>query len=388
MGLGCAADTSGQEYFSLRADLRRCVSPLCGGYFARAVNRSATRCADGSVAQECYVAELDASALGGLAGALPALVRGSIEAKEFEGFGNLGRLRAAEVWRAAGEGPGELTFYRALDNGVRCVTTPCFSVSAQRLNSEDVELLSGLELERAGASPKAQEQAYEALSQGRLLVSGLAAPSLGPGGAATVLSADQFYLPVGQPCQASADCAAGAECNAGAVCLPPPGCTAGAPCPAVCSGYCVEGSPATDADCRSDADCAAGHWCRPETERSQCVPFASEGEDCEGFRLPEFRQRCGPGLQCDFSDPTGDIGGICRPPCKNLGDCRENQYCAEDGLCHRDGACETEADCRAEGNLYPTVLCVGALVCRGGGGSGFGAREGACVVDCSVVPGQ
>lgn len=388
LAVGCTADTSGQEYFSVRADVRRCAAPLCGGYFVQAVNRSATLCADGSEAQECYVAELDISGLGAPPGAAPALVRGDLEPKDFEGFGNLGRLRAVEAWRAAGPGPGELSFYRVVDNGVRCVTTPCFSWSAEWLNSEDVQLVSAVELGLAGAPPEAQEQAYAELSRGRLLVSAVPAPSLGPNGGATVLSADQFYLPLGgEPCQADGDCARGELCNAESVCLPPPGCSAGELCPQVCSGFCVEDAAAGESGCGADADCASGSWCRPETAQSRCVPWAGEGQACEGFRLPEFRQRCSPDLRCDFADPTGDLGGTCRRPCKNLSECRDDQYCAEDGLCHRDGACETLADCRAEGNLYPVVLCGGTLVCQGGEGGGFGAAEGSCRMDCSVAPG-
>ena len=47
-----------------RMDMRRCVSPICGGFFAHRVNRSTTTCVNGAAASECYVASVDYSRLG------------------------------------------------------------------------------------------------------------------------------------------------------------------------------------------------------------------------------------------------------------------------------------------------------------------------------------
>ena len=46
-------------YYTIRPDFRRCAPPLCGGFWVQAVNRKDTRCADGSLQEECYVAHLD-----------------------------------------------------------------------------------------------------------------------------------------------------------------------------------------------------------------------------------------------------------------------------------------------------------------------------------------
>src|SRR5687767_8167105 len=47
------------EYFLVRQDVRRCISPLCGGYFVKRVNQSRTRCANGRWMRECYVGEIE-----------------------------------------------------------------------------------------------------------------------------------------------------------------------------------------------------------------------------------------------------------------------------------------------------------------------------------------
>ncbi len=388
LALGCEheppAPPEPQEYYEIRPDLRRCIAPLCGGHFLRAVNQPQTVCADGVPAEECYVAEADFSALGARvdAGAV-ALVRGRIEAEEFAGFGNLGSVFVTEAWSAASEEQAEsgLAHYRLSDSGIVCVTTPCFSIEGETLNIGTLEAFSGVDLGPAQAGSTAEELGLEALADGRLLAYGVPVPDPGQAGIGTAVAALQFFLPLGTPCFSGGECA-GQSCNADEVCLPPPGCRAGADCSNVCSGYCV----APDSECASDADCEDGSWCRFEGAGSRCAPFAGEGESCEGFTLPERFERCAPPLVCDLQDPTGDAGGFCRSICESSGDCEQSQYCAGDGLCHRDGSCESLADCRAEGNVYPLPACVGASTCSAVGDGGPGTLEGVCGIDCGAVP--
>ena len=71
-------------YYYLRPDYRRCVSPLCGGYFIRRPNQPQTKCVDGTWQRECYVAQVDLEGLGADAhvGA-GAIVRGRIAPRSF-----------------------------------------------------------------------------------------------------------------------------------------------------------------------------------------------------------------------------------------------------------------------------------------------------------------
>ncbi len=64
--------------------------------------------------------------------------------------------------------------------------------------------------------------------------------------------------------------------------------------------------------CMTDSACGSGQWCRlGSTGEGQCVDFAKEGERCEGFVLPEYRQRCAPDLICVFPEQTADVPGTC-----------------------------------------------------------------------------
>ncbi len=95
--------------YDLDQDFRRCMYPLCGGYWASEVNLDSSVCADGTVADACYVAELDLSPLGVPPRVEPLirnaiangtlLIGGHIEARPFTGFPDQGVLVVNKVWR-------------------------------------------------------------------------------------------------------------------------------------------------------------------------------------------------------------------------------------------------------------------------------------------------
>ncbi len=195
-----AADPTAQlrndnfSYYTLRADLRRCASPMCGGFFVKLVNHGRTRCADGRNMTECYVAEIDWN--GQPSGeARSMLVRGDLIQRRFQGSRRFGVLRVTESWRAASERPPEGMFFRVKDMGIRCITYPCLSHQDERLNSYAQRKIAGVELSRAHASPDAVASAHQAMSSSEgILVAGTHGSVSGPAGRATTLEATQFYL--------------------------------------------------------------------------------------------------------------------------------------------------------------------------------------------------
>ena len=98
-------------YYTVRADVRRCASPMCGGFFIKRVNHARTRCANGRNMAECYVAEINWN------GQPPvesghALLRGELSQRRYPRLGRFGVLRVIESWRAMSERPPEGTFFR------------------------------------------------------------------------------------------------------------------------------------------------------------------------------------------------------------------------------------------------------------------------------------
>ena len=153
----------GPSYFVVRPDPRLCPSPLCGGYWVALANHGRTRCHDGLLRPQCYVARAvdedgrPASVPGG------ALGRATIEPWAFEGVGELGVLVVARVLAPAGEAEPSGTFYRLRDTGLRCVRAPCFSLRAARLNGSSRLALSSVDLAPARTSRDELRRAEMAL---------------------------------------------------------------------------------------------------------------------------------------------------------------------------------------------------------------------------------
>lgn len=142
-----ASNSANTNYYVVtRRDMRRCLSPLCGGYFVKKVNQQRTRCADGTLQNECYVSDISLSGLRlsdqEEADFQSSLAEGKalIKARSYRYTfrrTRLGRLKASEGWLGATGSTPDGTFFRVADNGVRCITTPCYSTTAYGLNGAD-----------------------------------------------------------------------------------------------------------------------------------------------------------------------------------------------------------------------------------------------------------
>jgi len=208
-----AVSSAGQDlraaapsYVTLRRDLRRCASPLCGGFFAAAVNQDRLRCADGSRSAECYVADLDLSALG-LSEEQQATLQNEATSLLLLGqirsirtvAGRLGELTVSEAWQGHPGVTPSGRFFRARNDGIVCITSPCLSFSAQLLNRQEPSVkLAEIDLSAVSADPSA---AFEQLSAADgLLLAARRTTVTGPAGSARGLRASEFYLPfVAQP---------------------------------------------------------------------------------------------------------------------------------------------------------------------------------------------
>jgi hypothetical protein len=275
------ARDDGEVYFSARADLRKCVFPLCGGFFVQRANRLATECADGRARNECYVAEADLSALGlseeqasgarSLLAAGRALAKGSLRLKPYGDFGNLGVLVASEVWEAATETPPKGAFYRLASNGVVCIAYPCRSLREETLNAAFRRDIADPDFSAVGASESQLSAAQARLSQaGGILAAGLRRTVKGPGGKAPSLLLSQFYLPV--QAGAPARCQVGG-CS-GELCTDSP--NAISPCV-----YLPEYACYRTAVCERQTDSACG-WTRSEELKACLEKARAQGNGSSG----------------------------------------------------------------------------------------------------------
>lgn len=207
-----ASNSANTGFFVVtRRDMRRCISPLCGGYFVKRVNAEKTRCADGNLRNECYVSEItlggmrlsdrEASEFMGSLAEGKALIKARAYRHRFSRTW-LGKLKASEGWLGATGSTPDGTFYRVADNGTRCVTTPCPSTTAYGLNgAEDHRLIrSNLENTESPAEETSLFQAQNAIGtrEGIIIAGGIAIPRCLPSArdCGPFASASEFYLKV------------------------------------------------------------------------------------------------------------------------------------------------------------------------------------------------
>ncbi|TKD12421.1 DUF6748 domain-containing protein [Polyangium fumosum] len=206
------ADISFATYYTARQDLRRCAYPLCGGIFVSAVNQDRTVCADGTLADECYVADIQFSSLLMLAG-VDGTIREAIGEKRestravlfgdlFPGQSGLGSLSLRFAWVALE--PAELrgAFHRVWHNGVVCVAAPCPSFDQEHLNDGLPRTIHEVEFKEVPGNGRDDFDSGRALfsSLGMILTGqNVVLENYGPAGDATVLQATQAFLPVVLP---------------------------------------------------------------------------------------------------------------------------------------------------------------------------------------------
>jgi len=194
-----AADSrsSTSAFYTVRRDLRRCASPMCGGFFVKQVNVASTRCLNGKQATECYVARIDWNGQTEVEDA-KALLRGTITSQRYQ-RGNFGVLTVTESWQAAGANQASGDFFRVRDRGVRCVVAPCPTHHEAKLNTTVSKNIAGVDLSGANADESAIGEASSAMTgQAGVLVAGSHTSVTGPAGKSQSLKATQFYLRAGK----------------------------------------------------------------------------------------------------------------------------------------------------------------------------------------------
>ena len=184
---------STSTFYIVRPDLRKCASPLCGGYFIRSANQHLTRCANGRRMSECYVTDIQWNGAPEIE-INRALLRGTISTKGNRN-GKYGVLSVTEVWRAVSDAKPYGDFLRVRDLGVRCIAAPCLSHTEAKLNSTESKKIAGVNLKDAGANEEAVGDAFKSMTgKDGVLVAGGHTQVTGPAGRALMLNAAQFYL--------------------------------------------------------------------------------------------------------------------------------------------------------------------------------------------------
>lgn len=194
------------DFYTARRDLRKCASPQCGGYFIKSVNNKRTQCADGKMMPECYVegirykngTDFNEEAGYSLKNRTPLLLQGNIEGIMSIDFRGGSVFLAESAYRGVTDKSTSKRFFEIENNGIVCITEPCFSYEEANLNHPDrTSALSDLQFDRSGASEEDIALATELLTNGApLYVSGHNKLYKGTAGTGVRMVVDQIYLPL------------------------------------------------------------------------------------------------------------------------------------------------------------------------------------------------
>lgn len=185
-------------YYLARPDYRKCAAPMCGGIYVKQVNHRILRCPNGRASSECYIGTLDWQKIGVYPFASlsttdnPILLKGTIDSSE-----RYGRFVAEGAFAPAGKKAPSGTFYGVENNGIVCITSPCFSFNQYTLNSNRAGKISDLDLTRTGASEADIQAAYALMAESEpVLIAGVNQRVRQLAGTGIRLAASQFYLPI------------------------------------------------------------------------------------------------------------------------------------------------------------------------------------------------
>ncbi len=201
------ADLGGTyTYYEVFGDARRCASPYCGGNFVKRVNHATTRCADGRLAERCYVASTDFARLGlseaaldqvrgavGYVGETRLVMRGTIGKRNWGVVGLQPEFRPSEAWVGQGPNAADGPFAKVEDAGIRCITTPCPSLREKKLNSSATAMLSELGWDASGATEDQITKGVEELFANGIIIAGDRYNVRGAGGTGKARTVTQFY---------------------------------------------------------------------------------------------------------------------------------------------------------------------------------------------------
>jgi uncharacterized protein DUF6748 len=187
-GKGDVAVDGTFTYFSISADMRKCASPACGGYFLSRLNRTTTTCVDHSVDASCYAPVLDWSetnlvsteqdklvdaARRTTAAAPVAVVRGRFAPTNSGPQPQLGRFIVTEAWVSESDAAPHGVFVKVEDAGIRCITAPCESLVERALNTSRSALIAEVDYAEAGLTDRQVEGFHDALfSPSGIIVAG------------------------------------------------------------------------------------------------------------------------------------------------------------------------------------------------------------------------
>ncbi len=183
-----------RSFVTAQRDYRKCMYPMCGGWYVADVNRSG---------RQEYVKALDfgpsglsEAEVGKAQGAGPGelLLRGKLGPKDRAGYRTFIVNEAYRGMPGVQPVAGE-AFYKARSTGMTCITAPCLSEKASKLNLTSTARFSSYSVARASRTLVDQEWLVSRIVHDDAIVAGtIVKGQMFPGGRELILDASQVYL--------------------------------------------------------------------------------------------------------------------------------------------------------------------------------------------------
>lgn len=197
--------------YSVKPDYRKCAFPVCGGWYLTPVNQYSLQLENDDEAYQnslllpntIYVSAINYRALG-----LTPLQVKELEISLRSGQGLLAgtisgpvispaatkTLNAQSAWTSPTKNDPVGTYLKVTSSGIVCITTPCPYFNAQLINSTYATNFHELTFEKAELDREQEARAWQAVSSGGLVLTGVRYVSQGQVGTGTGISATKVFF--------------------------------------------------------------------------------------------------------------------------------------------------------------------------------------------------
>jgi hypothetical protein len=197
--------------YSVKPDYRKCAFPACGGWFLTPVNQYSLQLENDDEAYQnslllpntIYVSTINYRALG----LTPAQIR-ELEISLRSGQGLLAGIVSGHVispaatktliaqgaWTSPTKTEPVGTYLKVTGSGIVCITTPCPYFTAALINSNYSTNFHELTFEKAELDSEQEARAWQAVSSGGLVLTGVRYVSQGQTGTGTGISASKVFF--------------------------------------------------------------------------------------------------------------------------------------------------------------------------------------------------
>ncbi|RYY75099.1 MAG: hypothetical protein EOO52_12400 [Gammaproteobacteria bacterium] len=198
--------------YTVKPDYRKCAFPMCGGWYLTPVNQYSLQLENDDEAYQhslllpntIYVSNINYKALGLTAAQIQeletifrsgqGLVGGNVVGLASLANFSTKTLNAQAAWTSPTKTTAVGPYLKVSSSGIVCITTPCPYFTAQVINSTYTTNFHELTFEKAELDREQEARAWQAVSSGGLVLTGVKYESQGQVGTGTGISATKVFF--------------------------------------------------------------------------------------------------------------------------------------------------------------------------------------------------